>query len=55
MQECRAYRPNPSPPAKQRAKPVPNGTRKHSTPRAAVANADARLGPNYAWQPNGVR
>jgi len=40
-----------SPPARQRAEPVPNGTRRHSTPQAAVASADARPGQNYAWQP----
>jgi len=44
MQECRAYRPNPSPPAKQLAAPVPNGTPPHSTPRVDVASADAALG-----------
>mgnify|MGYP007100184763 CR=1 FL=1 len=35
-----------SPAEKQRAERVPNGTRRHSTPRAAVASADAALGRN---------
>jgi hypothetical protein len=47
--------PKHSPPAKQRAERVPNGTRRHSTPRAAAASADAAHGPNYEWQPKGVR
>ncbi len=32
------------------AKPALNGTRRHSTPRAAAANAAVALGQNSAWQ-----
>ena len=48
----RPRHPKHSPTEKQRAAPVPNGTRRHSMPRAAVASAAAALGQSSAWQPS---